>query len=145
MSEEFFWRRKTLAEMDAAEWEALCDGCGKCCLHKLEHPEDGAIAYTEVVCWLLDLESCRWTRYDARARLMPGCVTLDADNVSRLTWMPSTCAYRLIAEGKPLPPWHHLESGDRDTIHLAGKSVRGRVLLEGETGDIQDHIVAWPE
>lgn len=139
-----FWEHKALAEMTQAEWEALCDGCGKCCLLKLQDIDTGKIDYTNVACRLLDDDACRCTRYAERQRYVPDCVVLSPDNVSRLSWMPSTCAYRLIAEGKALPPWHHLLSGDRGTIHELGHSVRGRTVAEAEAPDVENHIVTWP-
>lgn len=140
-----FWRRKTLAEMTPAEWESLCDGCGKCCLHKLEDEDTGEIAYTNVACRLLDLGTCRCSRYAERKRLVPDCVRLDPGNVGALKWMPSSCAYRLLAEGKELPDWHPLVSGDPDSVHRAGVSVRGRCIPERKAGDLFDHVVSWPE
>ncbi len=140
-----FWRRKTLAEMTSAEWESLCDGCGKCCLHKLEDEDTGEIAHTNVACRLLDIGTCRCSRYAERQRLVPDCVQLDPGNVGALKWMPSTCAYRLLAEGKDLPAWHPLVSGDPDSVHRAGISVRGRCIPERKAGDLFDHIVTWPE
>ena len=146
MSDEVpFWRRKSLAEMTPAEWESLCDGCGKCCLHKLEDEDTGEIAHTNVACRLLDIGTCRCSRYAERQRLVPDCVQLDPGNVGALKWMPSTCAYRLLAEGKDLPAWHPLVSGDPETVHRAGISVRGRSVPERKAGDLFDYIVTWPE
>ncbi len=142
--EQPFWRRKALAEMTGAEWESLCDGCGKCCLHKLEDEDTGEIAHTNVACRLLDIGACRCTRYAERFRFVPDCVQLDPGNVGALSWMPSTCAYRLLAEGKELPAWHPLVSGDPDSVHRAGVSVRGRCVPERKAGDLFDHIVSWP-
>lgn len=139
-----FWERKALSEMTEDEWEALCDGCGKCCLLKLQDAETGDIDYTNVACRLLDQEACRCTRYDERQRFVPDCVVLSPQNVAKLAWMPSTCAYRLVAEGKELPPWHHLVSGSRATIHELGHSVRGRTVAEAEAPDLEHHIVSWP-
>lgn len=139
-----FWKAKTLAEMTTEEWESLCDGCGKCCLHKLEDEDTGEIAYTEVACRLLDIGSCRCSNYDQRRDHVPDCVQLDATNAGELKWMPSTCAYRLLAEGKDLPWWHVLVSGDPNTVHEAGVSVRGRCVPERRAGDLFEHIVDWP-
>ena len=146
MHEVPFWRRKSLAEMTPEEWESLCDGCGRCCLLKLEDQDTSEIVYTDVACRLLDLGTCRCTRYRERTRLVPDCVVLTPENLARLDWMPSTCAYRLLDEGKDLPDWHPLVSGRRDSVHLAGISVRGRALREGEVRDedLEDRIVAWP-
>lgn len=144
MAEEEFWRTKTLAEMSAEEWESLCDGCARCCLIKLEDEDTGEIAYTNIVCDLLDQGRCACTRYPERHVLVPDCVELTPENVGRFRWMPSTCAYRLLAEGQDLPWWHPLVSGDPETVHLAGISVRGRVIAENRAGDPEDHIVDWP-
>lgn len=142
--EEPFWRRKGLRELDAQEWESLCDGCGKCCLHKLEDVDSGEIAFTNVACRLLDLGSCRCSNYPERRRLVPDCLMLTPDMVDDLSWLPGTCAYRLIAEGKDLAWWHPLVSGDPETVHRAGISVRGRVVSERRVRDLEDHIVDWP-
>ncbi|MDP6788561.1 MAG: YcgN family cysteine cluster protein [Rhodospirillales bacterium] len=140
-----FWRRKSLAEMTPGEWESLCDGCAKCCLHKLEDARSGEISCTNVACRLLDIDTCRCTDYSGRSRLVDDCVRLDPGNVSELTWMPSSCAYRLVAEGKDLPGWHPLVSGDPGSVHRAGRSVKGRVVFEEQAGDLWDHVVKWPE
>ena len=144
MAEEPFWRRKTLAEMTRSEWESLCDGCAKCCLDKLEDDDTGEIQYTEVACRLLDLGTCRCTDYSNRTRFVPDCVVLTPRTVARLTWLPSSCAYRLISEGKDLEWWHPLVSGDPETVHRAGVSVRGRAVPEAVAGDLEDHVVRWP-
>ena len=145
MADEPFWRRKTLAEMTRSEWEALCDGCAKCCLDKLQDDDTGEISYTEVACRLLDLGTCRCTDYANRKRFVPDCVVLTPRMVARLTWLPSSCAYRLISEGRDLEWWHPLVSGDPETVHRAGVSVRGRAVPEALAGDLEDHIVHWPE
>ncbi len=145
MAEEPFWRRKTLAEMTRSEWESLCDGCAKCCLDKLQDDDTGEISYTEVACRLLDLGTCRCTDYSNRTRFVPDCVVLTPRTVARLTWLPSSCAYRLISEGKDLEWWHPLVSGDPETVHRAGVSVRGRAVPEAVAGDLEDHVVHWPE
>ncbi len=135
-----FWE-KPLGELSRAEWEALCDGCGKCCLHKIEDEETGRIYGTNVACKLLDRHSCRCTNYRGRKAFVPDCVRLTADQVGKLEWLPSTCAYRLRGEGKPLPPWHYLMSGSRETVHEAGISVRGWTVSEGEAGDLEHHLI----
>ena len=145
MAEQPFWRRKTLAEMTRGEWESLCDGCAKCCLDKLQDDDTGEISYTEVACRLLDLGTCRCTDYANRKRFVPDCVVLTPRMVARLTWLPSSCAYRLISEGRDLEWWHPLVSGDPETVHRAGVSVRGRAVPEALAGDLEDHIVHWPE
>ncbi len=145
MAEDPFWRRKTLAEMTRSEWESLCDGCAKCCLDKLQDDDTGEISYTEVACRLLDLGTCRCTDYSNRTRFVPDCVVLTPRSVARLTWLPSTCAYRIVSEGKDLAWWHPLVSGDPESVHRAGVSVRGRAVPEAVAGDLEDHIVHWPE
>ncbi len=136
-----FWRRKTLAEMNSAEWESLCDGCAKCCLHKLEDMDTGELAFTNVACRLLDIRACRCGNYDHRSELVPDCVVLDPENVAQLYWMPSTCAYRLLAEGQDLPDWHPLVTGDLDSVHRAGISVRGRSVSERHAGPLEHHVL----
>jgi len=143
--EKPFWERKTLSEMTREEWESLCDGCAKCCLEKLEDDASGEIAYTDVACRLLDVKTCRCSNYAQQQRFVPDCVPLHPGNVGELRWMPSTCAYRLLAFGQPLPGWHPLISGDPETVHRAGQSVQGRCVPEAEAGDLEDHIVSWPE
>jgi len=140
-----FWRRKTLRQMTDAEWESLCDGCGKCCLNKLQDEDTGALAFTNVACDLLDPDTCRCSDYDHRWDHVPDCVKLVPRMIHKLAWLPSTCAYRLIAEGHDLPDWHPLNSGDPDSVHRAGVSVRGRVILEREAGDLEDHVVDWED
>jgi uncharacterized cysteine cluster protein YcgN (CxxCxxCC family) len=146
MSEEF-WRTKSLAELTREQWEALCDGCAQCCLLKLEDEDDGRVAYTRVTCRLLDLDSCRCTHYDERHVRVPDCIEFDAAAVANLHWLPETCAYRLRSEGRELPAWHYLVSGDRNTVHAAGISVRGKALCETHVHpqDIESHIVRWVE
>lgn len=140
-----FWRTKRLGEMTREEWESLCDGCGKCCLHKLQYEDTGELYYTNVACRLLDLHSCRCKNYPERQRLVPDCVQLRADKVLELNWLPSTCAYRLLANGKDLYWWHPLVSGDPETVHQAGQSVRGRAIPERRARILDHHIVTWPE
>ena len=146
MSEEF-WRTKSLAELTKEQWEALCDGCAQCCLLKLEDEDDGRVAYTRVTCRLLDLDSCRCTHYDERHVRVPDCIEFDAAAVADLHWLPETCAYRLRSEGRELPAWHYLVSGDRNSVHAAGISVQGRALCETHVHpqDIESHIVRWVE
>jgi uncharacterized protein len=139
MSEKPFWE-KPLQALSRAEWESLCDGCGKCCLHKLEDEATGAIHGTNVTCKLLDRHSCRCSNYRERRAFVPDCVRLTAELAGKLSWLPSTCAYRLRAEGRPLPEWHHLISGDPETVHEAGMSVRGWTISESEAGDLQYHM-----
>jgi len=139
-----FWKTKRLEAMTAAEWESLCDGCGRCCLHKLRYEETNELAFTNVACRLLDLESCRCRDYPNRSRLVADCVQLDAGTVRQIDWLPPTCAYRRLAEGKDLAWWHPLVSGDPNTVHTAGISVRGRAVSERRAGPLEHHIVKWP-
>lgn len=139
-----FWREKQLSEMNRQEWESLCDGCGKCCLHKLEDADTGEIHYTDVACRFLDHETIKCGKYLTRQRYVGNCVVMSADLLDQLPWMPSTCAYRLLYEGKDLPEWHPLVAGDPDAIHLAGQSVKGRIVDEREAGDFEDQLVDWP-
>ncbi len=141
-----FWKTKSLTEMSREEWESLCDGCGKCCCIRLEDEDTGAIYITDVVCKLFNPETCQCTDYTNRSVKVPDCVTLTPDNVDKLHWMPQTCAYRLIAQGKDLPEHHHLISGSRDSIHNAGMSVQDAVTCETlvKEDDLPHRLVVWP-
>jgi uncharacterized cysteine cluster protein YcgN (CxxCxxCC family) len=140
-----WWNQKPLSALDPREWEALCDGCAKCCLHKLEDADTGEVFYTRIRCRYLDERSCRCTDYGRRNILMPNCIHLSPEEMDQLSWLPSTCAYRLRAEGRPLPAWHYLESGSRDSVHEAGRSIRGRVLSDEHVhlDGFDEHIVHW--
>ena len=138
-----FWRRKTLNEMDREEWESLCDGCGKCCLHKIVDDEDGRTYFTNVACRLLDPQSCRCRDYANRRDFVPDCIKLSAKNIPQFSWLPSTCAYRLVADGKDLPYWHPLVTGDPDSVHRARQSAKGRVISESRAGPLSHHMVDW--
>src|SRR5258705_322741 len=145
--EGFFWKTKTLEEMSNAEWESLCDGCARCCLEKLEDEDTGKIYFTHVSCKLLDAGLCTCKDYGNRSDLVPDCVRLTPENVRTLNWLPPSCGYKLVAEGRDLYWWHPLISGDPNTVHEAGVSVRGRVQgTENEIADadLEDHIVQWP-
>lgn len=142
-----FWKTKTLEEMTPTEWESLCDGCGKCCLSKLEDEDTGDIYWTTVGCRLFDPETCRCTAYANRLEKVSDCVGLTPKNVREISWLPSTCAYRLVAEGHDLYWWHPLISGSRETVHTAGISVRGRVTASesdlAEPEDYFDHMLEF--
>ncbi|WP_375397428.1 YcgN family cysteine cluster protein [uncultured Sphingomonas sp.] len=137
-----FWETKTLAQLDRGQWEALCDGCGKCCIHKLEDDETGQVYPTNIACKLLDRRTAQCRDYRNRRAFVPDCVRLTARTVDTIEWLPSTCAYRLRAEGRPLPDWHYLVSGDREAVHEAGQSTRGWTVSENDVGDdFEHHIV----
>ena len=145
MAEKPFWQTVKLADMTAAQWEALCDGCAKCCLVKLQDEDSGEIVFTDIVCNLLDQQSCRCTHYEERTKLVPECVKLTKDNLDKIDFMPPSCAYRLLHEGKDLPQWHPLVSGRAHSVVEAGMSVKGRVIAEmAFDGDSEDRVVDWP-
>lgn len=136
-----FWEDKPLEALDRGEWEALCDGCGKCCVHKLEDDETGELFPTNVACKLLDRHSGRCSDYRHRRAYVPECVRLTPKLLKSLDWLPESCAYRLRSEGRPLFDWHPLVSGDPESVHRAGQSVRGWTVSEVEAGDLETHIV----
>lgn len=140
---EPFWKRKRLDQLDAEEWESLCDGCGLCCLQKLEDEDDGSVYYTRIACRLLDLRSCRCSDYPNRRASVPDCIQLNPSDAAQFTWLPPTCGYRLVAEGKDLPHWHHLVCGDRDAVHAEGVSQAGRMLSEQAVAedDWEAHLI----
>jgi uncharacterized protein len=142
---EPFWQKKTLGEMTTAEWEALCDGCGQCCLLKLEDEDTGEIAITRVACRLLDIGTCRCSDYEHRKDHVQDCVKLTAAEAGRLPWLPKTCAYRLIADGKDLYWWHPLVSGRPETVHEAGVSVRHMAIAESKVPEdrLPSFIAGW--
>ena len=129
-----FWKRKSLSEMSRAEWESLCDGCALCCLQKIEDEETGDVYFTDIACRLLDTKSCRCTNYSNRAKIVASCLTLSADEPETFRWLPGSCAYRRLAEGKDLPQWHPLLTGDPNSVHEAGISTLGKAVSETETG-----------
>jgi len=142
-----FWE-KPLSELTRAQWEKLCDGCGRCCLVKLEDEDTGAIHHTSIACKLLDTQSCRCGDYRNRREQVPDCIRLTLKKLEGIAWLPPTCAYVLRHEGKPLPPWHPLLSGDPDSVHRAGVSVQGKVEAletEVEDEDTPDYIRTWPK
>lgn len=142
-----FWEKKTLSELNQSEWEALCDGCGICCLIKLEHEHSGEVFHTRVACKLLDRESCQCTDYPGRMALVDDCIQLTPQLINEISWLPKTCAYRRVLEHKPLPEWHYLISGDREAVHRAGVSVRGKTFSEENIHDdeLEEHIIHWVE
>jgi uncharacterized cysteine cluster protein YcgN (CxxCxxCC family) len=143
--DEPYWERKTLAEMSREEWEGLCDGCGRCCLHKLEEEESGHLAYTAVACRLLDTRTGQCSDYPRRQDKVPDCLVLDPGRVSEFVWLPQSCAYRRLAEGRGLASWHPLVSGDPETVHRAGISVGGRVVSEAHVpaSHLHEYVIHW--
>jgi len=139
-----FWRRKTLGEMTKTEWESLCDGCGRCCLHKLRDEDTEELSFTNVACRLLDVTTGRCTDYANRRRKIPDCVHLTPAKLAEVDWLPPSCAYRLLGEGKELYDWHPLISGRAESVAEAGIAVNGRALSERDAGPLEHHIVDWP-
>lgn len=138
-----FWKTLSLREMSREEWESLCDGCAKCCLQKFEDEETRAIFYTNIACDLLNLETCRCSHYAERSTLVPTCVTLTPADLRDPYWLPPTCAYRLLAEGRDLPEWHPLVSGSSETVMSSGHSIRGKVVRESDADDWEHHLIDW--
>jgi len=145
-----FWKTVPLADMSPAQWESLCDRCGKCCLVKLEDEETSDIAFTDIICTMYDEASCGCSNYARRTEVEPSCVQLTADNLGQLAFMPPSCAYRLIFEGRDLPNWHPLITGNPDSVIAAGMSVHGRISRESDLSDqtstetLESRIVDWP-
>jgi uncharacterized protein len=138
-----FWKIKKLAEMTAEEWESLCDNCGKCCLHKLEDQDTGKIVFTNVACRLINLNTCRCTRYNERTRLVTECLDVKQFGLTQFNWLPSTCAYRLLNDGKELPAWHPLLSGSAASVKKAGVSISSYAIKESKAMNMEDHIIKW--
>jgi uncharacterized cysteine cluster protein YcgN (CxxCxxCC family) len=145
MPVQVFWIAKKLQDMTPAEFESLCDGCGKCCLHKLEDADNGDLFYTNVACRFLDHDTCRCQTYSKRQQQVAECIVLTPDTVKDIYWLPASCAYRLVEEGIPLPDWHPLVSGDPDSTRKAGMSVAGKVVHESSVNpdDLEDYVVRW--
>ena len=142
-----FWKTKTLDEMDGREWESICDGCGLCCLNKLEDWDTGDVVFTSVRCRLMDGHTCRCTDYENRQATVAECIQLTPAAVEEIVWLPPTCGYRLLREGRDLYWWHHLVSGDPETVHQAGISARGHETVcetEVDIEDFEDYVVDWP-
>ena len=142
-----FWEKHSLKKLKPEEWEALCDGCGKCCLNKLEDPDTAEVALTRVACRLLDDATCRCSQYEIRKQFVPNCVFLTPANISENAyWMPETCAYRLLYEGKKLYDWHPLITGDPNSVHTAGVSVQGWTIPEFEVDEVEweNYIIEEP-
>lgn len=138
-----FWKTKTLEEMTQKEWESLCDGCGKCCLIKLEDAETKELFYTDVACHMLDAKTCQCKDYKNRRTLVDDCLQLEVDDVEEFKWLPKSCSYRRLHEGKDLPKWHYLISGDRNMVHEKKMSVKNRVVSETEVLEVVEHVVEW--
>lgn len=136
-----FWEDVPLDRLDRAQWEALCDGCGKCCIHKLEDEDTGELHPTNVACRLLDRRSGQCSDYKHRHAYVPECIRLTPSRLKSIDWLPETCAYVRRAEGKPLPDWHYLVCGDRDAVHTAGASVRGWTISEDDAGELEYHVI----
>lgn len=139
-----FWRTKKLTEMTKKEWESLCDGCGKCCLNKIEYQDTGEMVYTRVACRLFDPASCGCSNYAERKQEVKDCLTLTPRKLKQIDWLPASCSYRLVAEGKDLPDWHHLKTKDKNTIHREGHSLQDRqIVLEAPDIELEDYLVDW--
>lgn len=142
-----FWKTKSFTQMSSSEWESLCDGCAKCCLHKLEDEDNGDVYYTDIACRYLDTNSCQCQEYEKRQKLVPECLKLRPQDVEQFYWLPSSCSYRLLAEGEDLPLWHPLISGQPLLMHQLGFSVKDKVVSEKsvDLDDYEDHVIRWIE
>jgi uncharacterized protein len=144
MSADRFWETTSFQHMTRAQWESLCDGCGKCCVHKLEDEDTGEVFPTNVCCRLLDVRTAQCSDYRNRKALVPECVRLTPGKLDDLDWLPESCSYLRVHRGQGLAPWHHLITGDRQSIQRAGQSVAGKVINEDHIGDLEDHIIDKP-
>jgi len=138
-----FWKSKTLKQMTNDEWESLCDGCGKCCLHKLEDIDTGEISVSNVSCMYLDLKTCRCKDYKYRQKNVKDCIKLTPETINKINWLPNTCSYKLVLNNDDLPDWHHLISGDKNTIHERGMSVKNYSINEKDIKDVNEYILDW--
>ncbi|MFZ9034979.1 MAG: YcgN family cysteine cluster protein [Francisellaceae bacterium] len=138
-----FWRHTALKDMNKAQWESLCDGCGLCCLHKLEDEDTGEIHYTKVACRLLDTKTCRCTNYTRRKQFVPDCMKLNIHHLKHAhSWLPETCAYRRLYLGQNLPKWHPLISGDKNAVHKVGISAKSFAISETNiNGDLDNYLL----
>ncbi len=146
MNKSNWWENTPLTEMTREQWEQICDHCAKCCLLKLEDEEDGIVYYTDVACSLLDNETCYCRDYQNRQTLVPDCLQLTIENIDQIQWMPPSCSYRLIKEGRKLPDWHHLVTGDKNSVHKAEQSIKNKYISEKsiDEDELEEHIVEWP-
>ena len=144
MTNKPFWQAITMEKMSDSQWESLCDGCGKCCLNKVIDDETEELFFTNVACSQLNETTCQCNNYSQRFQLVSDCFKVTLANRDSFAWLPASCAYRLIDEGKDLPSWHPLLTGSRDDMHRHGQSIRGKVISEKAAGDLEDHIVTWP-
>jgi uncharacterized cysteine cluster protein YcgN (CxxCxxCC family) len=144
MSDKPFWETVPMERMSRTQWESLCDGCGKCCVHKLEDDETGEMFATNVACRLLDVKTARCSDYANRRAHVPECVRLTPAKLATIEWLPSSCAYVRVSRGQGLADWHPLVSGDPESVRKAGASVAGRVISETHAGDLEHHIIDEP-
>lgn len=147
MTDKAFWKAKSMQKFSSSEWESICDGCGRCCLQKLEDEDSGEVYYTDVVCRYFDEAKCQCTEYDKRSVLVPRCVKLNYEDIERFHWLPSTCSYKVLHDTGELPKWHPLVTGDSDSVHKAGISIRGKVISETDIDEElwEEQVINWVE